>query len=335
MGLNARPEWRVWANKADITGTIKDRLIGLRYTDEAGLESDVLEIRLADHDPDRPIQIPATGAELELALGYDGELARVGVFVVDEIEISGWPGELVVRARAAPFEASRSGMTRLQTQKRRAWPKGTLLADIVRKIAAEHGLQPAVADEMAAIRLPHQDQIDESDLGFLTRLARRYDGIVKPAGGRLVLAKRGRAKSASGQEIVLVRLAPGDVSSYRVSLTRRDESGTVAAYWHATKAAKREEVQVGQGEPVTRLKRYYPTAEMARAAAQAEYDRRARRRATLSLSMPGRTDVMAEGRLDLVGFRPGADGPWIVTRAEHSLDRAGYSTSIEAERPIT
>ena len=92
---------------------------------------------------------------------------------------------------------------------------------------------------------------------------------------------------------------------------------------------------MGQGEPVTRLKRYYPTAEMARAAAQAEYDRRARRRATLSLSMPGRTDVMAEGRLDLVGFRPGADGPWIVTRAEHSLDRAGYSTSIEAERPIT
>ena len=46
-------------------------------------------------------QIPATGAELELALGYDGELARVGGCVVDEIEISGWPGELMVRARAA------------------------------------------------------------------------------------------------------------------------------------------------------------------------------------------------------------------------------------------
>lgn len=50
---------------------------------------------------DESTQIPATGAELELVLGYDGELARVGGFVVDEIETSGWPGELVVRARAA------------------------------------------------------------------------------------------------------------------------------------------------------------------------------------------------------------------------------------------
>lgn len=116
---------------------------------------------------DESTQIPATGAELELALGYDGELVRVGGFVVDEIEISGWPGELVVRARAA---------------------------------------------------------------------------------------------------------------------------------------------------------------------AQAEYGRRARRRATLSLSMPGRADVMAEGRLDLVGFRPGADGTWIVTRTEHGLDDGGYRTDIEAEQ---
>ena len=91
-------------------------------------------------------------------------------------------------------------------------------------------------------------------------------------------------------------------------------------------------MKIGQGEPVLRLKRYYQAPGVARAAAQAEYDSRVRRQATLSLSMPGRIDVLAEGRLELAGFRPGVSGAWIVTRAEHSLDDSGYRTDIEAEQ---
>ena len=327
-----RPQYRLLANRADITATVADRFISLRYTDEAGLDSDMLEITLADHDPARPIQLPPTGAELELSLGYDGRLQRVGLFVVDELELSGWPGQMTIRARATPFEGSKGGMSQLQSQKTRSWPKDTLLGDVVRTIAAEHKMQAVVAPEMAGIVLPHQDQMDESDLNFLVRLAKRYDGVIKPAAAKLVLAKRGQAKTASGQSIPTVRLVPGDVSDYRVSLTKRDGGGTVVAYWHATKQAKREEVKIGQGEPVLRLKRYYQAPEVARAAAQAEYDSRVRRQATLSLSMPGRIDVLAEGRLELAGFRPGVSGAWIVTRAEHSLDDSGYRTDIEAEQ---
>lgn len=332
--LTHRPVWRLLANRANITATIAQRLISLRYTDEAGLESDVLEIQLADHDPDTPVQVPPAGAELDLALGFEGALTRVGLFVVDEIELSGPPNQMTIRARAAPFEGSRGGMSQLQTQKRRSWPAGTRLADMARKIAAEHGLQPAIGADMEGIRLPHLDQLDESDINFLVRVARRYDALVKPAAGRLVLARRGKAKSASGQTLPAVILEPGEVSSWRVSLTRRENAGTVVAYWHATKQARRQEVKAGVGEPVTRIKRYYPAEDMARAAAQAELDRRARRQATLSLTMPGRLDVMAEGRLVLAGFRDGVDGEWIVTRAEHGLDSGGFSTSVEAERAV-
>lgn len=332
MGLNVRPAWRLLANRADITTTVAERLISLRFTDEAGLESDMLEISLADHDPDKPIQVPAAGAELELSLGYEDALTRIGLFVVDEIEMSGPPGVMTIRARATPFEGSRGGMSQLQTQKRRAWPKGTKLADMARKMAAEHGLIPAIGASLEDIRLPHLDQLDESDLNFLVRIARRYDALVKPAGGRLVLAKRGETKTVSGQTIAPVILEPGEVSSWRVSITRREQSGMVVAYWHATRQARRHEVKVGEGEPVTRLKRYYPTEDMARAAARAELDRRARRQATVSITMPGRIEVMAEGRLVLAGFREGVDGQWVINRVEQSLDGSGLSTSIEAER---
>lgn len=335
MGLNGnvKPEYRLTANKNDITGMISERLISLRYTDEAGMESDVLEITLADHDPDNPIQVPPTGAELELFLGYDGALDRIGMFVCDEIEMAGWPGEMTIRARAAPFDVSKGGLSNLQSQKTRSWSKGTLLGDMVKKVAKEHGMAAAVMDTLAKIALPHIDQADESDLHFLGRVVKKYDGIVKPAAGKLILAKIGSAKTISGLSLPSVSLAPGQVSRYRVVMSKRETAGKVVAYWHAVKSAKRHEVKVGQGEPVKRLKMYYPTQEMALAAARSELDRRERRKVTVSVTLPGRTDLVAEGRMFLEGFRDGVDGEWSITRAEHTLDNSGFVTTVEAEQP--
>lgn len=334
MGLiSYRPEWRLLANQTDITATIRERLISLRYTDEAGIESDMLEIQLADHDPQHPLRLPPTGAELVLHLGYEGGLKKIGLFVADELELSGPPGVMTIRARAAPFDESKAGKSQLQTQKRRKWEAGKKLSDIVRTIAAEHKLQPVIAASMEHITLPQQDQIDESDINFLVRIGKKYDAIIKPAAGRLILAKAGESKSASGQKMPAVSLRPGDVSSWRMSLAKREHVGTVMAFWHATKAAKLNEVKVGSGEPVVRLKRYFPTEAMAMAATRSDLERRARRQATLSVTLPGRTDVVAEGQLVLAGFRDGVDGTWTVTRAEHSLDGSGYVTSVEAEWP--
>lgn len=331
MGL--KPEYRLLANAQDITATISDRLVSLRYTDEAGMESDVLEITLADHDLDNPIQVPPTGAELELFMGYDGQADRIGLFVCDEVELSGWPGEMTIRGRAAPFDTSKNGQANLQTQKTRSWPKGTTLGDMVEKIAKEHGMTAAVADVLAEITLPHIDQADESDMHLLGRVVKKYDAVVKPAAGKLVVAKIGSAKTVSGQELPTVTLTPGEVSRWRVVMSKRETAGMVVAYWHAVKSAKRNEVKVGTGEPVTRLKMYYPTQEMALAAARSELDRRERRKVTVSVTLPGRTDLVAEGRVILAGFRDGVDGEWSITRAEHSMDGSGYVTTIEAEQP--
>ena len=52
-----------------------------------------------------------------------------------------------------------------------------------------------------------------------------------------------------------------------------------------------------------------------------------------SVSLPGRTDLVAEGRVILDGFRDGVNGEWSITRAEHSLDGNGFTTTVEAEQP--
>lgn len=331
MGL--RPDFKLIANSADITAMVLDRLQSITFTDEAGMDSDTLTVALSDTDPLQPIQTPPTGAELELFLGFDGAAQRMGLFVVDEIEFSGWPGLMTITARAAPFDKSKGGKENLQTQKSRSWPKSTKLGDLVKKIAQEHGMEAAVAASLASIVLPHIDQTDESDIHFLVRVAKKYDAVVKPAGGKIVLAKRGETKTASGQQMQAVTLTPGDVSEFSVRRAKREQSGTVVAYVHAVKNAKRTEVKVGTGEPVTRLRMYHPTKEMALAAAKAELDKRTRAKATASLAMEGRADLAAEAPLTLAGFRDGVDGEWIITRVEHELSNDGYTCTVEAETP--
>jgi phage protein D len=336
MGLitGIKPTYTVIANSADVTAAIATRLISLSLTDAVGIESDLLEITLADNDPLVPIAEPEDGAELQVSLGYDGINTPMGLFVVDEIEFAGWPGEMVIRARAAPYDKSKGGKSNLQTQKSRSWAKGTKLGDMVAKIAKEHGLAPVVAAKLKSITLPHIAQADESDINLLIRIAKKYDAIVKPAAGKLVLAKRGESKSASGEALPPVFIDATDCASWRRTASKRETAGMVVAYWHAIESAKRNEVKVGTGEPVRRLKQYYPTQEMALAAARADLDRRKRGKVTMALTVVGSPTIAAEAPLTLAGFRPNVDGDWLISRVSHTYSTdGGYSCSIEAEEP--
>jgi phage protein D len=330
-----RPAYRIIANGADLAAVIGSRLKSISITDAAGFESDTLEISMAD-DPAAPIEIPPTGAELEVWLGYaESGLQRMGVFVVDEIEVEGPPDSMTIRGRAAPMEASKGGKSDLQTQKTRAWPKGTKLKDMVAKIAKEHGLEPAVAKSLQSITLPQFDQTEESDISFLVRVCRKYDAVAKPGGGKLAVAKRGESKSASGEDMPTVVLQrEGTNTRWSMNISTRDSEGTVVAFYHDRGAAKRKEVTAGTGDPVRKLRHNFPDKDSAEKAAQAELDKRGRRKNKLAVSMPGDSMLAAECKLQLVGFRTGVPTDWLVTQVVHKFDTGtGYSCDVEAEKP--
>lgn len=334
MDLNIAPAFRIVANDRDVTAAIVDRFKSLRLTDEAGVTSDTLEINLADHDPEQPIIMPPVGAELQLSIGYGDRLRAMGMFIVDEIELAGPPDSMTIRARAAPYEASKGGKTDLQTQKSRAWKAGVTIGAMVRKIAGEHGMQASVSDSLAAVVLPHIDQSAESDMNFLHRLAKRYDAIAKPAGGRLLFVERGASKSASGQALPRINLVRKAAAEHRFTLAMRDSPGTVVGYYRETHKAKRHEVRIGEGDPVKVIRTQFRDKSTAVAAVKAEQSRRARGESSLSLGMPGDPAVIAESVLVLgEGYRKEIAGDWLVTRAEHYIGPQGYRTTVECERP--
>lgn len=337
MGLTYSPSFRIEANDNDITATIADRFSGLSLSDETGFTGDTMELTLADNDDENPVRIPPRGAELRLWLGYDGDLVPKGLFVAAEVELTDSPGTMTITARAAPYEGTPKGKTDFATQKTRSWPKDTTLGAMVRKMAAEHGMEAAVSEELASIPLPQVDQSAESDINLLVRMARRYDAIAKPAGGKLIFAKRGNAKTVSGADLPTITLERADVipGSLRMRISSRDSAGTVLAFYRDNRAAKRHMVTAGTGDPVKRIRSGFKNLAEAKAAVEAELSRRARGQYHLSFSVKGRPELTAEANLTMgVSWRDGIAGDWIVTSVRHHVDSSGgYTCDVEAEKP--
>ncbi|WP_176475776.1 hypothetical protein [Halomonas salipaludis] len=118
-----------------------------------------------------------------------------------------------------------------------------------------------------------------------------------------------------------------------MQLTKHQASGTVVAHWRDVDSGETVDAEVGEGEPVNRLLTTYPDAQSARAAASAELRRGQRGEQRLDLTLPGDPQLMAEGRLQLEGFREDADGEWLIEQVEHTLSEAGYRCRVKAELP--
>lgn len=334
--LKYSPQFRLIANTQDVTAVIASRFVSLTLSDADGLQSDTLEIVLSDHIPENKISPPAKGAELELWLGYENSLIKMGLFIVDSVGISFPPDRVKIKAKASIQSSSQSGAgsTRplLTSQKTRSWPVGGSLGDMVAAIASEHGLQPAISTEMQGVSLPQIDQVNESDMNLLTRVARTYDGVVKPAGGHLVLVKRGEATSASGKPLAPIPITLAQVTSGRADLSDRGVVGTVIATYRDINAAVDVEVSAGEGEPIKRLTDTFPDAATAREAAHAQLNRSTRGGGSLSISMPGNADLISGRPVELVGFNEAINGRWIIKTARHTLDSGGYKCNFSAEQ---
>jgi phage protein D len=323
------PEFNILANQKNITGLIRDRLIRITTTDEAGTKSDTVDIVLDDRDG--KMKIPPTGAELSVYFGFKGKgMFPIGLYVVDEIVHEGPPDTLIIPAKAADMKKS------LKVQKSRSWDNASYDV-IVRTIAAEHDLEPKVSPGLSSFVFPHVDQTNESDLHFLTRLAKQHDAIVKPVMGNLVLVPRGEAKSVSGQSLETVSLTRGDLSDqngWRYQAADRGKYDSVKAFWQNKDTSQRVEEVVGSEGRAFTLRHTYPNAQEARSAAKAKLDALSRGEATLELSTAiGMPNVRAEGKIILSGVRDKIDGEWSVTRVEHTFDTSGFKTRIEAETP--
>jgi phage protein D len=266
---------------------------------------------------------------LRVSLGWsDTGVIDKGSFTVDEVEHAGAPDVLTIRARSA-------SMTKEMGERiERSW-HGETLGAIIRKIAGKHSLKPAIADALSKVLIAHIDQTHESDMSFLTRLAKRYDAVMNVKDSNLLFMPIGHGTTASGKKLESIELTRASGDSHRYHVAERENYAGVRAHYHATGRAKRKSVVVGgeNNHSIKVLPETYATEAEARAAATAELNRTKRCQATLDYTLAlGRPDLYPELPVYLSGFKPQVDDEsWLVKRVKHSVGDGGFTTSLELE----
>ncbi|EGT4444279.1 phage late control D family protein [Cronobacter sakazakii] len=351
-GTASAPAFRLTMDGADITQRIEKRLISLTLTDNRGFEADQLDIEL--DDADGQLQLPRRGVQLNLALGWQGEpLISKGSYTVDEIEHTGAPDKLVLRARSADFRET------LNTRREKSWHK-TTVGDMVKEIAARHKLDPALGEDMAKMAIDHLDQTNESDASFLMRLARQCGALACVKNGKLLFIRQGQGRTASGKTLPVITLTRSAGDSHRFTLADRDAyTGVIASWLHTREPAKKETTKVkrrrkstakkkepeakqgdyliGTDENVLVLSRTYASRSNAERAAKMQWERLQRGVATFSIQLArGRADLYTEMPVKVSGFKQQVDSSsWIITTLTHSLSSdGGFTTSLELEVKI-
>ncbi|SEI12710.1 phage late control D family protein [Pseudomonas asplenii] len=331
MSLGFTPEVELYGANAAL---LNQRLIDWEYTDAAGIESDQLKLTLDIEDLPG---LPSLGGKVGLRIGYrESGLVDKGEFIVTRRTPMLFPLRLTLLATAAPFEVNDATGFRA----RRSVSHGpTTLGALFRQLTSRHGFSPRVASELDGIRITHLDQSNETDMGFLTRIARRFDAVTKPVNELYVLARRGQVKSLSGKQLEDVRLSvtrdnrPGDPAFMAATLddsSRGKYQGCQTTWWDA--AAGRERVVETGTKPFKKLRQRYPSEDEARAAGEGEVRRMERESLKLRIDCPGNPALAAEGLVLLDSSWPDfMQGRWSIDKVTASGNRANsYRCSISA-----
>jgi phage protein D len=351
--LSPRPVYRLTLNGKDITGRFQDRLIEFTLTDNCGFEADQLDIEL--DDTDGKLDLPEKGVRLSLSLGWaDTGVVNKGTYKVDELEHTGPPDRLIIRARSAEMDGG------LTTRRENSYV-GKTVSEVVQAIAMRNKFTWMVGKKLADLVIAHVDQTGESDANFLSRLAKEFDAIATVKNGTLLFIPAGEPTSGSGLALppVTITRAVGDTHTF--SIADRENYNGVKAYYQDTRAGVRGEVVIdasnvtavkekpdtgkGKKKPVTVqaapnpenvkvLRHTYASKYNAERAARSEWRKIQRGMATFTITLArGRAELFPSLHAKVRGWKPQIDNTgWSVGKVVHRVSGGGgFTTTLELE----
>ncbi|MDR6447702.1 phage protein D [Paraburkholderia terricola] len=316
--------FQIVANGDDITRVIQDRVLRIRTVDRPGLESDECEIELDDRDG--RIQFPPKGATLRISLGWSGKgLSFLGEYAVDEVALKGPPASVVIRGKPANMRAT------AKTHRYGSW-ENAKLADIVGDVARRNRWTAACSVDAP---VPRADQFGESDLHFITRLARQHGATATVKAGKLIVAGRGAGRSASGKPLPTITLTPDMLLDYEITFPDRASFVAVRTKVHDAKTGRKIDLTIPNpdappGASAVHTERHaFASPEAAKAAANARLQKLNHHTAKSTMTMTGRADFAAEKTVTLKGFKKEADGDFLIESVTNTYAGRSWETQVE------
>lgn len=313
----------------DLTERVNPRLIELTLTEKRGGEADELSITLHNHDG--LLVAPSKGRYLSLQIGWEsGDEVVVGLvdkgrFKVDEVNESGPPDIVTLRARSADFTGD------YRKRRTQSW-RDTTLGGVLNKVAARNGASAQVHGDLAGKPIAAIEQHNKSDMAFVKDLGSRYDALATWKDGKLIFMPVGSATTSSGRAIGGTVITRREGWTWSFGYAEREEHDGAEAQWHDDGAGRRRTVRKG-GDNRKRLKRVYATEDEAKQAADAATQKGKRGARTFEYEMAfADASIQPNGRVTLNGWNDQINGlKWLVESTELTLGSNGLAQRITLE----
>jgi hypothetical protein len=316
-------------NGVDLSSRINPRIIDLTLTEKRGDEADTLDLTIHNHDGQ--LAPPKVGAVLKLALGWEtGDdvlpgMVDKGSFRVDEVERSGPPDIITIRARSADLTGD------YRTRRTRSWVDTTLGA-IIQAIAGENGFSSRITGELAAIPIKAIEQAGKSDMAFVRDLGRRYDAVATVKAGTLIFMPLGSSTTPSGKALPTLRLTKVDGWNWTFRHEERTGADGISAEYHDQDAGRRKTVTTGGSKP-KKLKKVYASKADAEKAAKSAADKAKRTAYSFTYDLAfGDPAITPSMPVQLQGWDSEIDGmKWLVGEVTTRFGAGGLVTAIKLE----
>ena len=321
----------------DITREVAPFVREFSVTDHAHGKADSLDVTFQDRDglwkgPWHPRKGDALRASL-VALDWDTDGDRfdlpLGVFEVDEVEASGPPGVVAMRAASTPVSSAVR-----REKKTRAWEAATF-GRVCADIAAGAGL--ALMFQGADFGFDRLDQTGESDLAFLKRVAEANGFSVKAAEEKLIIFE-GKDLETAPAVTSIVR-GQSRIGAYSFKDKAHDVFRACRVrYFDPARKEMVEYVYTPPNAPTVgqtlEINRRLESLAEAERAARAELRRKNAVEVTGSFSLVGSPLLLAGVTVDVGGYGE-FGGRYFVDKAVHSVDRnSGWRTAIEIHKVV-
>lgn len=322
-------------NGIDISTDIASHVESFSYTDHEGDKADDLQVNLDDTKGLwKGAWFPQKGAILKASIvsDYSGSKRQLycGTFAIDEITASG-PSDIVTLKAVSSLTAK----ALKQEKKSRSWENISFSA-LVDEIAKEHGLAVyyAVDKPMDFTRV---DQKEESDLGFLNRLARDSDLTLKISDEKIIIFEGKKFEDAP--PVFCVARGKTEVGRYSFESKTHDVfRGCSVSYWDADHKEVKTHVYTPTGAPkvgqILKVNQRVESIGDAMAKAKSMLRNKNKHEVKATFDLMGDTALLA-GLTGTVTGWGNFDGKYILEEVLHSQDRSqGYRTNVNLRKVL-